>query len=91
MSTIALHLDEDADAHALLNGLRHRGCDVTSSREHGLLQRSDQEQLEWAAAKGRVIYTYDASDFCRQHVEFLRRGLHHAGIIIRDQQTVSIG
>ena len=91
LSALKLHLDEDADAHALLNGLRHRGWDVTSSRERGLLRCTDEEQLVWAAERGRTIYTYNASDFCRLHSEFLRAGRHHAGIIVGDQQTVSIG
>ena len=91
LSDLKLHLDEDADAHALLNGLRHRGWDVTSSRERGLLRCTDEEQLVWTAEGGRTIYTYNASDFCRLHSEFLREGRHHAGIIIGDQQTVSIG
>ncbi len=86
-----IHLDEDADAHALLNGLRHRGWDVTSSRERGLLRFSDEEQLAWAAGEGRALFTYNASDFCRLHSEFLRQGRRHAGIIIGDQQTASIG
>ena len=91
LSALKLHLDEDADAHALLNGLRHRGWDVTSSRERGILRCTDEEQLVWAAERGRTIYTYNASDFCRLHSEFLREGRHHAGIIVGDQQAVSIG
>ena len=86
-----LHLDEDADAHALLNALRHRGLDVSSSRELALLQCSDEEQLAWASEQGRAIYTYNASDFCRLHSELLQHGHHHAGIIIGDQQVLSIG
>ncbi len=91
MTALKLHLDEDADAHALLNGLRHRGWDVTSSRERGLLRSLDEAQLAWAFEQGRTLYTYNASDFCRLHSEFLRQERHHAGIIIGDQQTVSIG
>ena len=91
MSAIKLHLDEDADAHALLNALRHRGLDVSSSRELALLQCSDENQLAWAFEHGRVIYTYNASDFCRLHSEFTGHGRHHAGIIIGDQQVLSIG
>ena len=91
MSAIKLHLDEDADAHALLNALRHRGLDVSSSRELALLQCSDERQLTWAAEQGRAVYTYNASDFCRLHSEFIRQGRHHAGIIIGDQQVLSIG
>jgi len=91
LSAIKIHLDEDADAHALLNALRQRGLNVTSSRERGLFGGSDDEQLEWAARQGRVIYTYNAADFCRLHSEVLTQGRHHGGIIIGDQQTVSIG
>jgi hypothetical protein len=86
-----LHLDEDVDAHALLNALRHRGLDVSSSRELALLQCSDEKQLAWAFEQGCAIYTYNASDFCRLHSEFIRHGRHHAGIIIGDQQVLSIG
>ena len=71
-----LHLDEDADAHALLNALRQRGLDVSSSRELALLRCSDEEQLAWASEQGRTIYTYNASDFCRLHSEFLEHGRH---------------
>ncbi len=91
MSAIKLHLDEDADSHALLNALRHRGLDVTSSRERGLLRCLDEEQLTWASEQRRAVYTYNASDFCRLHGAFLQQGRPHAGIIIADQQTVSIG
>jgi hypothetical protein len=91
LSALKLHLDEDADSHALLNALRQRGLDVSSSRELALLQCSDEEQLTWAFEQRRAIYTYNASDFCRLHSEFIRRGRHHAGIIIGDQQVLSIG
>jgi hypothetical protein len=39
----------------------------------------------------RVLYTYNARDFCRLHSEFLRAGRHHAGIIIGEQQVLSVG
>jgi hypothetical protein len=91
LSALKLHLDEDADAHALLNALRHRGLDVSSSRELALLRCSDEKQLAWAFEQGRALYTYNASDFCRLHSEWSRQGHHHAGIIIGDQQVLSIG
>ncbi len=65
--------------------------DVSSSRELRLLQSSDDAQLAWALDQGRAIYTYNASDFCRLHSEYIRQGRHHAGIIIGDQQAVAIG
>lgn len=91
MSVLRIHLDEDADAHALLTALRQRGQEVTSTREHGLLGFTDEQQLTWAREQHRVLYTYNASDFCRLHTEYLRSGRRHAGIIIGDQQTLSIG
>jgi hypothetical protein len=81
-----LHLDEDADAHALLIALRQRGVDVTSNRELALLGSSDEEQLSWAVQHDRVLYTYNACDFCRLHAEVLSAGQHHPGIVIGDQQ-----
>jgi hypothetical protein len=73
-----------------LNALRQRGLDVSSIRELALLQCSDEEQLTWAFEQRRAIYTYNASVFCRLHSEFIRHGRHHAGIIIGDQQVLSI-
>jgi hypothetical protein len=91
LSALRVHLDEDADAYALLRALRQRGLDVTSSGEEGLLRRTDEEQLEWATQEGRSIFSYNVSDFCRLHSTILHRDRHHAGIIIGDQQTISIG
>jgi len=91
LSALRLHLDEDADAHALINALRQRGLDVSSSRELGHLRWSDEQQLMWASEQQRTIYTYNASDFCRLHAETLRLGSHHAGLVIGDQQALSIG
>jgi hypothetical protein len=88
---VRIHLDEDADSYALLTALRHRGLDLTSSREEGLLHFTDEEQLEWATKEGRSTYTYNVSDFCRLHSARMRQGRNHAGIIIGDQQAVSIG
>jgi Domain of unknown function (DUF5615) len=57
LSALKIHLDEDADAHALLKALRHRGLDITSSRERGLLRCLEEEQLAWANEQRRAIYT----------------------------------
>lgn len=70
--------------------MRHRGLDVTSSREQRLVTCSDEEQLLWATEHGRALYTYNAADFCRLHAQFGRSGRNHAGIIIGDQQTISV-
>lgn len=91
MSELRLHLDEDAEAHALVRALRDRGADVTTATESGLTKIADEEQLLWAARENRVLLTYNAADFCRLHGEFLQAGHHHAGIIVAEQQRLSVG
>ena len=50
MSELRFHLDEDAEAHALIRALRDRGADVTTASEAGLSEVSDEEQLLWSSA-----------------------------------------
>ena len=39
----------------------------------------------------RVIYTFNAGDFCALHSKFLRDGRMHAGIIVGEQQRFRVG
>ena len=55
------------------------------------MESSDETQLLWAARERRVILTYNAADFCRLHVQFIEEGHPHAGIIIAEQQRLSVG
>ena len=91
MSEIRFHLDEDAEAHALIRALRSRGVDVATTAETGLTEASDADQLLWATGQGRTLLTYNAADFCRLHGKFVETGRHHAGIVIIEQQRLSIG
>jgi hypothetical protein len=43
------------------------------------------------AERGYVLISHNASDFCRHHREFLTRGETHAGLIVVQQQTLSVG
>lgn len=83
MSELRLHLDEDAEAHALVRALRDRGVDVTTTSEAGMAEISDEGQLACATKEGRVLLTYNAADFCRLHGEFMKAGKpprgHHRG------------
>lgn len=83
--TIRFHLDENCDL-AIAEGLRRRGVDVTTTPEAGLLEASDQEQLEYSRRENRVIFTQDA-DFLRLHAA----GVSHAGIVYCHQQSRSVG
>jgi uncharacterized protein with PIN domain len=91
VSEIRLHLDEDAEAHALVRALRGRGVDVTTTSEADLMEASDEAQLLRATREGRALLTYNAADFCRLHKQFIQEDRHHAGIIIAEQQRHSVG
>lgn len=75
MSRIRFHLDENV-SHAVADGLRRQGIDVTTTPEQGLLGVDDEEQLAFAHSRGRVLFTHD-SDFLRLH----DAGVSHFGIV----------
>src|SRR5581483_5755768 len=64
--TIRYHLDEHCP-EALAEGLRLHGIDVTTSVEADLLSSTDEEQLAYSLAQGRMLFTQD-EDFLRLHV-----------------------
>ena len=49
------------------------------------------DDLAYATAQGRVVYTFNARHFCALHADFLRSGNSHAGIIVCQQQRYSVG
>jgi hypothetical protein len=53
--------------------------------------RSDEDQLAFAASEGRVLYTSNASDFCRLDTEWRLAGRRHGGIIVLTDQLSPIG
>jgi predicted nuclease of predicted toxin-antitoxin system len=59
-----------------------RGVDVTTTAEAGLQDASDERQLEYIQATGRVIFTED-DDFLRIH----SAGQSHPGIVYSKQGT----
>ena len=89
--TVRLYLDEDSQDQDLLAALRARGVNVTCAAEVGMNNRSDREQLAYATLHGRVLYTFNVGDFCRQHKAYAVGGLSHGGIIVARQQQYSIG
>jgi hypothetical protein len=87
---VRLYLDEDAIDHALIQALRFRGADLLATPEADMMGREDTEQLDFATAAGRVLYTFNARDFCRLHGEYLAQGKSHSGIVV-GRQDYSIG
>jgi predicted nuclease of predicted toxin-antitoxin system len=89
--TIHLYLDEDAMRHSLVRALRARGVDVMTALDAGMIEREDREHLDYATQQGRVICTFNVGDFYRLHSEYAAQGKRHAGIILMQQQSLSVG
>ena len=77
--------------HALVRSLRAHGVDVLTALEAGMIERTDQDHLDYAAARGRVLCTYNIRDFFRLHGECRQSKRHHAGIVLVPQQRYSLG
>lgn len=81
---IRFHLDENVD-RAVAEGLERRGIGVTTTQA-GLLGVPDEAQLEFATARGRVLFTHDA-DLLRLN----QAGARHSGIAYCRKGSRSIG
>lgn len=82
---IKFHLDENI-SNAIADGLRRRGIDVTTTAEANMISASDEEQIKFALAQQRVIFTQD-DDFLKLH----NSGVSHYGITYCRQRSRSIG
>ena len=51
----------------------------------------DDEHLEFAAAEGWTILTFDTGDFARLHWQWVAAGRSHAGIILETHSLISVG
>ena len=89
--SLRFYLDEDSAEQALVQALRSRGVEMLVPHEVGLLGADDLEQPRWCAEREYVLISHNASDFCRHHREFLTCGETHAGLIVVQQQTLSVG
>ena len=85
------YLDEDTMARALVTALRARGVNLLTPIEAGMMGMPDADQLAFAAAQQRVIYTFNVGDFCRLHNEYIVSGSKHFGIVVVPRQRYSIG
>ena len=83
--TIRFHLDENCDPR-IAAGLALHGVDVTTTPGAGLLHASDEAQLAYAVAQGRVIVTQD-TDFLR----IAATGQQTPGIVFYPNQGSSVG
>jgi hypothetical protein len=86
MAKPRLHLDADASRKDLHNVLVAKGHDVTRTPAPGLaLDASDEFQLMWASAHGRVLFII-IGDF----MQLVRRIPDDQGILLTSQQSHSL-
>ncbi len=84
---IKLYLDEDVHKK-VATALRLKGYDVVSAHEVQKQSLSDAQQLAYAVAEGRAIFTFNAGDFHRLHRQQPAKELHHYGILLSKQIPV---
>lgn len=87
---IKLYLDEDTISRALIRALRARGVDIVTAQEAELMGVPDGEQLAYATAQRRVVFTFNTRDYAVLHTEYLSKQQAHAGIIVSDQVQVGL-
>ncbi len=82
-------LDEDL-SYRVADGLRRRGVDAISVHEIGRANRRvpDAEQLDHAATAGRVLVTYNRSDYQALDAEWASQGRTHAGILWCSERSI---
>jgi len=91
MSRIRLYLDEDAMEHGLVIAFRARLVDVLTASDCGMVNRDDEEHLEYASRSGRALYSFNIRDYARIDRQWIENGREHSGIILAPQQRLSIG
>ena len=86
-----LYIDEDSADRNLIQALRARGVDVITAQEVGMIERTDDEHLQFAASRDRVLYSFNRGDFFRLHSQYMSEGKVHAGMLLARQQHYSVG
>lgn len=86
-----LLLDENVMRRKLRVPLLSRIDALETMESLGRLGLTDDEHLEFAAAEGWTILTFDAGDFARLHWQWIAAGRSHAGIILETNSLISVG
>ena len=86
-----LYIDEDSGDRSLVQALRARGVDVVTAQEVDMIERTDEEHLQFATSRNRVLYSFNRGDFFHLHSQYLAEGKDHAGMLLARQQHYSVG
>jgi len=87
MAQVRFFTDEDLYGATSI-GLRKAGYDAISTPEAGRLGETDESQLRWASDQGRVLVTFNVAHFASLHTQWMKRGRHHAGIVVSAQPPI---
>jgi predicted nuclease of predicted toxin-antitoxin system len=85
---IRLYIDEDVHG-SIGEALRRKGYDVISVHDIKRDGLSDAEQLSYAVQEDRAIFSFNAVDYIELHIQYLKDGKKHSGIIISKQLPFS--
>ena len=83
---LLVYTDEDID-FPLVRARRTRGFDVLTAQEAGTLGQTDEQQLAFALSIGRVIVSYNRSDFRALHDRLVRSRRQHSGVLLLPQDS----
>jgi hypothetical protein len=91
VGNIRLYIDEDAMHLELVSALRLNNVDTLTAIDAGRIQVPDETQLQFAAAAGRVLYTFNVADFHELHSQWVATNTNHYGRVMARQQRYSVG
>lgn len=84
-------MDEDSLHEDVLGALRRVGFDCLTATSAGRTEYSDADQLDFAVASDRVMFTHNVKDFVMLHDTWSRAGRTHCGIIAVNYRGLSPG
>ena len=80
MAVPVAYLDECVDVW-VVEALAVRGFPATAAVRHGMLTKSDAEQLQFATDAGYVLVTHNRRDYVRLNAQWRVAGRDHADIV----------
>ena len=83
-----LYFDEDFSV-VVAKILQASGSDTLTTVDANILNRSDEEQLNFAAKAKRCLITHNRLDFEKLHSEYIQISKKHYGIIIANRRKES--